>query len=203
MGKFFIILVIAVLAIAIYMHVSKDKYVIKELEQWEFSPEMQIDQTKQYFAVLKTSKGDVKLELFASETPFTANNFVFLAREGFYDGTKFHRIIKDFMIQGGDPTATGKGGPGYIFADEAIARDYLRGTLAMANAGPNTNGSQFFIMHKSIALPKNYVIFGQVVEGIDVVDKIAETKVESNDFGELSVPVKNVIIKSVEIIEGE
>ena len=107
---------------------------------------------------------------------------MFLAREGFYDGVIFHRIIKGFMVQSGDPEGTGMGGPGYSFADEPVTRDYLPGTLAMANAGPNTNGSQFFIMHQEAGLPKNYTIFGIAVEGQDVVDALANTPVTTSDI---------------------
>jgi cyclophilin family peptidyl-prolyl cis-trans isomerase len=162
---------------------------------------MQIDETKQYSAVLKTSAGDITLELNAKQTPITVNNFVFLAREGFYDNTIFHRAIEGFMIQGGDPTGTGSGGPGYRFADEPIAGEYERGTVAMANAGPNTNGSQFFIMHQAQSLPKNYVIFGQVTTGLEVVDTIASAPVTESSTGEVSKPVTPVMIQSVEIIE--
>ena len=173
-----------------------------QIKSWDFPPDMAIDQSKTYIATMKTNKGEVELELFANETPFTVNNFVFLANEGFYNGTKFHRIIQDFMIQGGDPTATGRGGPGYTFNDESITRDYTRGTIAMANAGPNTNGSQFFIMHKDEArLPKNYVIFGQVVKGIEVIDDIAATPVELNEVNELSKPTEDIIINEITIRE--
>src|SRR5262249_55323608 len=129
--------------------------------------------------------------------------FVCLAREGFYDNVKFHRIIKDFMIQTGDPTGTGTGSPGYRFADEPISRDYERGIVAMANSGPNTNGSQFFIMHGNRPLPKNYVIFGKVIDGLDVVDKIANTPVRPSPQGEPSVPTQDVRIVNVTIDEEE
>ena len=129
------------------------------------------------------------------------NNFVFLACQGFYNGTPFHRVIKGFMLQGGDPTGTGTGGPGYRFNDEPVTRSYVRGTLAMANAGPNTNGSQFFIMHQNYALQPNYVIFGQVTEGLDVVDAIANTPVRQSATGEPSVPTEPLTIESVEIRE--
>lgn len=166
------------------------------------APKMQIDQAKTYLAKMETSKGVVTIELFAKEVPITVNNFVFLARDGFYNGTIFHRIIKGFMIQGGDPLGNGTGGPGYKFNDEKITRGYTRGTIAMANSGPNTNGSQFFIMHKDIStLPKNYVIFGKVIEGLDVVDKIAEVSVTSNDSGETSKPTENVVVNKVTIEE--
>lgn len=165
------------------------------------TPSIVIDQEKSYSAVLKTSLGEMKIELNAKSTPLTVNNFVFLAGKKFYDGTIFHRIIKGFMIQGGDPAGNGTGGPGYKFNDEPIEGEYTRGTVAMANSGPNTNGSQFFIMHQDYPLPKNYVIFGKVVEGLDVLDKIAESPVEANSMGENSKPVSPVKIDSVEIIE--
>ena len=131
----------------------------------------------------------------------TVNNFVFLAKKNFYDNTIFHRAIQDFMIQGGDPNGDGTGGPGYKFDDEPFTGEYLRGTLAMANAGPNTNGSQFFIMHDDYPLPPNYVIFGKVIKGLDVVDKIATAPIQMSASGENSQPVNPVKILSVEIVE--
>ena len=165
-------------------------------------PPMTIDAKKKYAATLETSKGTVTVELFASEAPNTVNNFVFLARDGFYDGTTFHRIVKDFMIQGGDPNGDGTGSPGYKFADEKVTRDYKRGIVAMANVGPDTNGSQFFIMHKDYDLPKNYVIFGQVGQGIEVVDKIAETATVSGPGGEQSKPTEKITIIKASITES-
>ncbi len=147
-------------------------------QQYPAPPEMQIDPAKDYRATIKTNKGDITVTLFAGESPKTVNNFVFLANEGFYDGVIFHRVINGFMIQGGDPTGTGTGGPGYRFDDElekARSHRYSRGTLAMANAGPNTNGSQFFIMHADYGLPPQYSVFGKAVDGLDVVDEIATT----------------------------
>ena len=123
-------------------------------------------------AVVETEKGQIIIELL-KDTPLASSNFIFLAQEKFYDGLTFHRKEKGFVIQGGDPRGDGTGGPGYAFADEPVTQDYLRGTVAMANAGPNTNGSQFFIMladHPE--LPKNYTIFGKVIEGMEAVDKI-------------------------------
>ena len=151
---------------------------------------------------MQTSKGDIVIELFAKEAPLTVNNFVFLARDGFYNGVRFHRIIKGFMVQSGDPLGNGTGGPGYTFRDEPVTRDYVPGTLAMANAGPNTNGSQFFIMHGQTALPKAYTIFGKVTQGLEVVEKIASTPVTSGPSGERSSPTEEVIISSIEIREG-
>jgi cyclophilin family peptidyl-prolyl cis-trans isomerase len=163
------------------------------------TPKMEIDKSKKYTATLKTTEGDIAIELFADKTPITVNNFVALAKKNFYNNTIFHRVIKDFMIQGGDPTGTGSGGPGYQFDDEKFDGEYVKGTVAMANAGPNTNGSQFFIMHGEQALPKNYVIFGQVVEGMDTVDKIATAETESNGMGEMSKPVAPVKINNISI----
>ncbi|MCX8008535.1 MAG: peptidylprolyl isomerase [Patescibacteria group bacterium] len=166
---------------------------------------MIIDLKKKYVAILITTKGEMKIELFPQEAPNTVNNFVFLAREGFYNDTIFHRIIKDFMIQGGDPTGTGRGGPGYTFADEPIKRSYTRGIIAMANAGPNTNGSQFFIMHKDYDLQKNYVIFGKIrendAESLATLDAIAQTAVTMSESGEQSKPIENVILTRVDIQE--
>lgn len=170
-------------------------------KKYTSAPAMQIDQSKKYTAIMETNKGMMTLELFASETPITVNNFIFLAREGFYNGTKFHRIIKDFMIQGGDPLGNGTGGPGYQFDDEPITKDYTRGILAMANSGPDTNGSQFFIMHQDNPLPKNYVIFGKLTAGFEALDTIAGTTVISNGHGEMSKPVEDIVIKKIEIKE--
>lgn len=170
-------------------------------KQYSSPPAMTIDTSKNYSAVLTTSKGNITINLFASETPITVNNFVFLSREGFYDNTRFHRIIKGFMIQGGDPEGNGTGGPGYKFEDEPVTRDYDKGIVAMANSGPNTNGSQFFIMHANYPLPKDYVIFGQVTDeaSLAVVDAIADTPVKPSLSGENSVPTEDVIIQSVSI----
>lgn len=164
-------------------------------------PPMMIDAAKSYAAVFHTEKGDITITLNAKETPITVNNFVALARTNFYDGTPFHRVMKGFMIQGGDPKGDGTGGPGYRFADEPITGGYTRGTVAMANAGPNTNGSQFFIMHGDTALPKNYVIFGKVTKGIEVVDTIANAPVTQSPSGEESKPVSPVKVISVEVVE--
>ncbi len=154
---------------------------------------------KSYAATLKTSVGDIVVEL-SKDTPITTNNFVFLAKEKFYDGVIFHRTMPGFMIQGGDPTGTGSGGPGYRFEDEEFKGEYKRGVVAMANAGPDTNGSQFFIMHADYALPPNYVIFGMVKSGLEAVDKIA-TAETLKDGRENSKPKSPVKIESVEIVE--
>jgi cyclophilin family peptidyl-prolyl cis-trans isomerase len=145
------------------------------MNQWAKPPAMEIDPKKKYYAVLKTDMGAMKLELFADKTPNTVNNFVFLSRQGFYNETIFHRVIADFMAQGGDPTGTGTGGPGYKFEDEfhASLRHSKPGILSMANAGMNTNGSQFFITHVPTPwLDNKHSIFGQVVEGMDILMSI-------------------------------
>jgi cyclophilin family peptidyl-prolyl cis-trans isomerase len=166
------------------------------MKSYSAPPALAIDPAKRYSATIETSAGTMTAELFATEAPMTVNNFVFLAREGFYDGVIFHRVIKGFMIQGGDPTGTGRGGPGYQFRDEPVSRKYERGILAMANAGPNTNGSQFFVMHANYGLPPNYTIFGRLTGGEDVLDKIATAPTGAQDR-----PVDPVAIRSVEISE--
>jgi cyclophilin family peptidyl-prolyl cis-trans isomerase len=167
--------------------------------QWNTEPAMQLEEGKNYGAIIRTTKGDIVVDLFESEAPRTVNNFVFLANQGYYENVSFHRIIKDFMVQTGDPTGTGAGGPGYRFADEPVTRPYVRGTLAMANAGPNTNGSQFFIVHADAGLPPNYTIFGIVTEGLDVLDAIANVPVRPSSRGEMSVPTEPVSLTGVEI----
>ena len=164
-------------------------------------PEMIVDQNKKYEATLHTSVGDITIGLNTKETPITANNFIYLAKNSFYNNTIFHRVIDGFMIQGGDPRGDGTGDPGYKFDDEKFSGEYTRGTIAMANSGPNTNGSQFFIMHKDYGLQPNYVIFGKVISGIEVVDKIATAEVKSSFSGEMSKPVEPVLITSVTIEE--
>jgi len=136
---------------------------------------MTIDSDKQYKTTIETEKGNIELELFASDVPVTVNNFVFLARDGFYDGTTFHRVIAGFMAQGGDPTGTGAGGPGYKFADEFTKHTHAKGVLSMANAGPNTNGSQFFITYAPQPhLDGMHSVFGHLVNGTDVLDAIRQ-----------------------------
>jgi len=168
------------------------------------APVLNLDSKIDYKAVIHTTKGDIKIDLFEKKTPITVNNFVFLSKETFYNNTVFHRIIKDFMIQGGDPLGTGTGGPGYKFEDEPFEGEYVRGTMAMANAGPNTNGSQFFIMHKDTPLPKNYVIFGNVMDNdsLKVLDLIANSEVKSSFTGEKSTPIEKTTITSIEILEN-
>ena len=142
-------------------------------KRYNAPPQMQIETNRTYHVVIKTNKGDIHLELNPAEAPMTVNNFVALASDGYYDGVTFHRVVPRFVIQGGDPTGTGSGGPGYQFQDEAVKRPYKAGTVAMANAGPNTNGSQFFIcLEDQPGLPPNYTIFGDTVAGMDVVRNI-------------------------------
>jgi peptidyl-prolyl cis-trans isomerase B (cyclophilin B) len=149
-------------------------------------------------AILHTNHGDITLELFDDDAPKTVQNFTKLAGDKFYDGVVFHRVIKDFMIQGGDPTGTGRGGPGYTFEDEQNEHKIVRGALAMANAGPNTNGSQFFIVTKDEApwLDGKHTVFGQVTDGMDVVDKIEASDTDSNDR-----PSPDATIESVTLSE--
>lgn len=194
----FIVLLVLVFASAYWYNLSQNGSNNNEKNMERTS---EINNQKKYTAMLKTSKGDIEIELANGATPITVGNFVKLAKSGFYDGTIFHRVIKNFMIQGGDPLGNGTGGPGYTFADEPFEGEYVRGTVAMANSGPDTNGSQFFIMHADYPLPKNYVIFGHVINGIDVVDEIANAKVEISSSGELSKPISPVIVKSIEIRE--
>ncbi|MCL0031923.1 peptidylprolyl isomerase [Dehalococcoidia bacterium] len=171
------------------------------MPQYPAPPPMTIDPNSEVSALINTSNGPIKVNFFPSDAPITVNNFVFLAREGYYNDVIFHRVVEGFMIQGGDPTGTGMGGPGYTFPDEPVTRDYLRGTMAMANAGPNTNGSQFFIMHRDGNLPKNYTVFGEVVEGIEIVDTIASLEVSVSGSGEMSKPVNPPKILDITIEE--
>ncbi|MEE9219507.1 MAG: peptidylprolyl isomerase [Acidobacteriota bacterium] len=167
-------------------------------KQYSLPPEMQIDAGKSYRATLRTSRGDIVIELFADRAPRTVNNFVFLARAGFYDGLTFHRVIPGFMVQGGDPTGTGTGGPGYRFEDEFHARlsHDVAGVLSMANAGPNTNGSQFFLtLAPTPWLDGKHSVFGKVVDGLDVLNRI-----QPRDPSNTSPPGDS--IQAVEIQEG-
>ena len=151
---------------------------------------------------IETNKGTIVFETYDADAPKTVQNFITLAQKGFYDNLIFHRVIKDFMIQGGDPTGTGTGGPGYKFEDElnpatpSYKAGYVRGVVAMANSGPNTNGSQFFIMHKDVPLPNNYSIFGKVISGLDIVDAIASSQTNPNDK-----PVSDIVMKKVTVIK--
>lgn len=160
------------------------------------APEQVLGDDDRYTATLRTSCGEVTIELLASEAPFTANNFAFLADRGFYDATVVHRVVPGFVVQMGDPTGTGTGGPGYRFEDElesARARGYKRGTVAMANAGPDTNGSQFFITLDDVPLPPNYAVFGTVTDGMDAVDRIAGVRLAGEQ------PQEQVFVEQVTV----
>lgn len=174
---------------------------LKDSNQKQTGPEVIIQENKKYRALLQTEAGDIEISLFVDKTPFTVNNFVYLSKKNFYNNTVFHRVISGFMIQGGDPNGDGTGNPGYRFADEPFEGEYSRGIIAMANSGPDTNGSQFFIMHEDYPLQKDYVIFGKVLSGMDVVDVIALAPVKSGSSGENSTPVKPIKILKVDIIE--
>lgn len=168
------------------------------------APDMQIDTNKTYVAKFETNSGNFEITLNAKDAPKTVNNFIVLARDGYYDGLTFHRVVKDFMVQGGDPQGTGTGGPGYKFDDEPIVGDYAPGTVAMANSGANTNGSQFFIMtgdYSGGKLPKSYVIFGSVTAGMDIVQKINAIPTIDNGQGEASKPASTVLVNKVTIEE--
>jgi len=174
-------------------------------KQYSAPHPMQIDASRSYAATVKTNKGDITVRLYADGAPNTVNNFVALARDGYYDGVIFHRVIQGFMLQGGDPSGTGHGDrgryPGYTFADELdLARKhrYPLGTLAMANAGPNTNGSQFFIMHADYGLPPQYTVFGKTIDGLDIVDEIGNVATGAGDR-----PTEDVIITTIEITEAD
>jgi len=176
--------------------------VLSNNKVYDSMPEMNIDISKKYTAVIKTNMGDMSVEFFTEEAPMTVNNFINLSRDGYYDNVIFHRVISGFMIQGGDPSGTGHGEmgkyPGYKFEDELNnQRSYNKGILAMANAGPDTNGSQFFIMHVDYPLPYQYTIFGFVTDGLDVIDKIA-----SVETGDGDKPINDVVIETVEVREN-
>jgi cyclophilin family peptidyl-prolyl cis-trans isomerase len=164
-------------------------------KQYDAAPELTIDLSQEHKVVLHTSAGDISVDLYAADAPQTVNNFLFLGSDGFYDGVIFHRIIPGFMVQGGDPTGTGRGGPGYKFRDETHSKtSYKRGTLAMANSGPNTNGSQFFIMHADYGLPNQYTIFGEVTDGLDVVDAIAGAPTGAQDRPHDPITINSITI---------
>src|SRR5215208_4204589 len=170
-------------------------------QKFSEAPEMGIDPSKRYTATLDTSLGTIVIALDAINAPKTVNNFVFLALNHYYDGVIFHRIINGFMCQGGDPTGTGTGGPGYKFADELPAPGrYEVGSVAMANAGPNTNGSQFFVVSgaSGVGLPPQYSLFGKVVKGLDVVDTMEKVATDRSDR-----PHQDVVIQSITVTEAD
>ncbi len=161
--------------------------------------EQVLEEGKRYGATISTTQGDITVELFGGESPRTANNFAFLAKEGFYNDTVIHRVVPGFVVQMGDPTGTGTGGPGYKFDDELAAarnRGYDRGTLAMANAGPNSNGSQFFICLDDVGLPPAYAVFGEVTEGMETVDAIARQP-RRGEYPDPEVRVTSVTLREL------
>ena len=178
---------------------NKGESTMSDEKVYSSMPEMSIDQSKSYTAVIQTSMGDPTVEFFSDTAPVTVNNFISLSNDGYYDNIIFHRVISGFMIQGGDPSGTGHGEygkfPGYTFEDELNNQQpYEKGILAMANAGPNTNGSQFFIMHVDYPLPYQYTIFGKVTDGLDVIDTIASVQTAEGDK-----PVEDVVILGVTV----
>lgn len=178
---------------------NKGESTMSDEKVYSSMPEMIIDKNKSYTAVIQTSMGDLTVEFFSDTAPVTVNNFISLSNDGYYDNIIFHRVISGFMIQGGDPSGTGHGEygkfPGYTFEDELNNQQpYEKGILAMANAGPNTNGSQFFIMHVDYPLPYQYTIFGKVTDGLDVIDTIASVQTAEGDK-----PVEDVVILGVTV----
>ena len=167
------------------------------MKQYPKAPDLTIDLDKAYRATLHTNHGEIAVDLFPAEAPLAVNSFLFLAGEGYYDGVTFHRVVPGFVIQGGDPTGTGRGGPGYKFRDELEGPGkYSRGTVAMANAGPNTNGSQFFICLGDLKLPHQYTIFGRITAGMEAVDAIAALPTDPQDR-----PRQDAVIERVTVVE--
>ena len=174
----------------------------RQVQQWSEPPANTLDPAKTYTATVVTNKGEIAISLLPSEAPVAANNFACLARAGYFDGVIFHRVVPEFVIQAGDPTGTGAGGPGYEFSDEPVTREYGRGIVAMANAGANTNGSQFFICLTDVMLEPKYTIFGEVSSGMEVVDAIAAVPLGPNGQGRLESPLEQVVMESVTIAEA-
>ncbi len=204
MKKYFFIGAVAVLTLLLFYFVGT-KPAVEDVKPPEVSKCNESPAIITHVATLTTSKGDMNVELFGKETPKTVENFVKLAGQNFYTNLKFHRVIKDFMVQTGDPKGDGTGDPGYKFADEPSDRCYKRGTIAMANSGPDTNGSQFFIIHKDYDLPKIYTIFGSInasdAASLKTLDSIAETPVATSSSGEMSVPKEDILLRTVKAAE--
>ncbi|HNR53089.1 MAG TPA: peptidylprolyl isomerase [Candidatus Dojkabacteria bacterium] len=198
------LLVATVIGLSFLRDSSTDTNKLINTDTMQFTkPENVLEKGIDYKAVIRTSVGDITIDLFETETPNTVNSFLFLVGQRYYEGVTFHRVIKNFVIQTGDPTGTGSGGPGYTVDDEITSRKYKPYTLGMANAGPDTNGSQFFITSAGIpqmnmsSLDGNYTIFGEVVEGFAVVDSIERVTTDSNDK-----PVNDVTVESIQILEN-
>ncbi len=212
MKKFLIILLLVTFCSADQAEVENDIKIENEStttigvtmndKVYDNQPDMNLNSDSTYSAVIKTNLGDMAVEFYTDDAPLTVNNFVTLSKDGYYNDVIFHRVISGFMIQGGDPSGTGHGDygkfPGYEFEDELNnQRPYEKGILAMANRGPNTNGSQFFIMHADYPLPYSYTIFGKVTDGFEVIDKIASVETDSADK-----PTDDIVINTVEILEN-
>jgi len=198
------LLVATIIGMSFLKGTSTDTNKLINTDKVQFTkPENVLEKGVDYKAVIKTSVGDITIDLFENETPNTVNSFLFLAGQRYYDGVTFHRVVRNFVIQAGDPTGTGRGGPGYTVDDEITNRKYKPYTLGMANAGPDTNGSQFFITSSGITqsnmsnLDGSYTIFGEVVEGFAVVDSIERVTTDSSDR-----PINDVTIESIQILEN-
>lgn len=202
----YIIIIIAVIVIAWFAWPRKEAKVETTVPVPSPSETNQPSSIKNFMHTIsiETNKGTIVFQTYDADAPKASKNFVDLASKNFFSNIIFHRVIKGFMIQGGDPTGTGRGGPGYTFEDElnpnteSYKMGYKRGVVAMANAGPNTNGSQFFIMHADYPLPNNYTIFGKVIGGMDVVDAIATTPTDAQDR-----PTEDIVIKKVTVVESK
>jgi cyclophilin family peptidyl-prolyl cis-trans isomerase len=195
----FAVTIVVIIIILSFIHYLQTKTVAKNTN----NSLIESIKNSMHKITIETNKGTIVFQTYDNDAPKTVENFIKLANKGFYNNLIFHRVIEGFMIQGGDPTGTGMGGPGYKFADElsstteSYKQGYVRGVVAMANAGPNTNGSQFFIMHKDISLPHNYTIFGKVVQGIEVIDAIAGTDTDANDRPKENIVMKKVTVESL------
>jgi cyclophilin family peptidyl-prolyl cis-trans isomerase len=199
--KYIVAIIILIVVIVGVTYSPKEKVTQTATSATANLIETQIQTNTMQKVTIQTDKGDIEIELFSTDAPKTVENFTTLAKKNYYDGVIFHRVIKGFMIQGGDPTGTGRGGPGYTFADElnpatnSYKGGYVRGVVAMANAGPNTNGSQFFIMHADYPLPHNYTIFGRVTKGMETVDMIANSPVNVEHRPLQDIMMKKVIVQ--------
>lgn len=214
MNKVYTLIILVVVLGALYMMRPSSPPVATNNNFYSTSTQQQIPSESQqiitssknlmHTITLETNKGTIVFETYDADAPNAVQNFITLANKNFYDGVIFHRVIEGFMIQGGDPTGTGRGGPGYKFADElnpsteSYKKGYVRGTVAMANSGPNTNGSQFFIMHKDSPLPNAYTIFGKVISGMEVVDAIATSAVDAGDR-----PLENIVINKASVAKNQ